>query len=210
MKWPGWAVAVVSALLLAACSEEDTVSPNYEMQYVDVLTDASGRGTELLTDGGEHLPVLNPFDGLKADTVYRYVVYLVRQDEGVRIAAYGAVVSGVPASFEDMAVKTDSVKMQSIWRGADYINMTLQVLHRDKRHAYAFADRGITSDSSGRKMLHIQLYHDAGGDFPAFSYTCYLSCSLQPYVGRLQAGRDSVSLVVNEYKKGPTVYRLPF
>lgn len=207
---PVRAILLILALTLAACSDDTRIAPNYEMEFVDVLTDASGTGSTLVTDRGEHLSVTNPFTALKADTAYRYVAYLIRQGNGVEVAAASRAICDTPKDMSGEDIKTDSVKMQSIWRGSHYINLTLMIAHRDQQHEFAFIDRGISQADDGHKTLCIRLYHDAGNDFPAFSATCYLSCSLKPYKDLLREGRDSVCFVINEYKKGQATYRLPY
>ncbi len=210
MKKAKWSAAVFAIMAFTACSNDYHAAPNYEMQYVDIVTDTKGTGSVLLTDKGEQLQIVNPFNGMKADTVYRYVVYLIRQDGGVNVAASTLAVCDIPKTFQEDEIKTDSVKMQSIWRGGSYVNLTLLVPHRDRQHEFSYIDRGITVNDNDHKTLCIQLYHNANNDFPAFSATCYLSCSLKPYREQLQTGRDSIRFIINEYKKGQTTYCLPY
>lgn len=207
---PVRAIILILALTLAACSNDTYIAPNYEMEFVDVQTDAAGTGSSLITDRGECLSIINPLTALKADTTYRYVAYLIRQGNGVEVAASLRAICDTPKAFPEEDIKTDSVKMQSIWRGSHYVNLTLLVPHRDRQHEFSYIDRGIVQAGDGHKTLCIQLYHDANNDMPAFSTTCYLSCSLKPYEHLLQTGRDSIHFIINEYKKGQATYRLPY
>ncbi len=212
MKGARWVAAVfaIMALAFTACSNDYNAAPNYEMLYADILTDAKGTGSVLLTDNGELLQIINPFNGMKADTTYRCVAYIVRQEGGVHVAASTLAVCGIPKTFKEDEIRTDSVKMQSIWRSGSYVNLTLLIPHRDKQHEFSYIDRGITVNGDGHKTLCIQLYHNANNDFPAFTTTCYLSCSLKPYGEQLQTGRDSIRFIINEYTKGQTTYCLPY
>lgn len=203
-------IILILALTLSACSDDTYIAPNYEMEYVDVLTDAAGTGSTLITDREEQLSVINPFTALKADTAYRYVAYIIRQGNGVEVAASSRAICDIPKIIPEEDIKTDPVRMQSIWRGRHYVNLTLLVSHRDRQHEFCYIDRGISQADDGHKTLCIQLYHDADNDIPAFSTTCYLSCSLLPYRNLLREGRDSICFIVNEYKEGQATYRLPY
>ena len=208
---------IFSVILLTCClslfiscnNDDDDSTPSFMMEYADLLSNESGVLSTAITDGGEMLNILNPQSGLKADSTYRYIIIYLQEQNGIRISSYGHVISDSPRTL-NKPVKTDSVTMQSIWRARHYINLTLKIMRKDKGHAFAFLHQGITTAADGHKTLNILLYHDSKDDLPAFSNTGYFSCSLANFTDSLVTGRDSVKFIINEYKKGPTHYYLPF
>lgn len=209
MKPIFFALSLIFLLVVTSCSnDEDYQAANFEMEFADLITDASGAASTLLTDKGENLHVINPIKNLAPDTTFRYIVIFVRQTNGIRISSSAPALTSEPSSFHYTPILTDSVQLQSIWRSSHYINLTLLVWGKNKHHTFGFVNRGITTNSDGCHILHLELYHNSYSDMPAFPHTCYLSCSLKPFQTILSAARDSIYFTINEMGKGPIQHRL--
>ncbi|MDD4761264.1 MAG: NigD-like C-terminal domain-containing protein [Bacteroidaceae bacterium] len=211
MKPLHFALSLILIFVIISCSnDEDHQAANFQMEFADLLTDASGAASTLLTDKGEKLQVVNPIRNLSPDTTFRYVVIFVRQTNGIRISSSAPVLCGQPSSFYYTPIFTDSVQLQSIWRSSHYINLTLLVWGKNKRHTFGFVNRGVTTASDGHHILHLQLYHNSDSDMLAFPHTSYLSCSLKPFQTTFSTARDSIYFVINEIGKGPVQHRLAY
>ena len=211
MKALIFALSLILGCAIVSCTDDDDhQAANFEMEFADLKTDASGAATTLLTDKGENLSVVNPIHGLVADTTYRYIVVFVRQTGGIRISSSAPAITGDPSPFHNTTVLTDSVQLQSIWRGSHYMNLTLLVWAKNKRHAFGFVNQGLSTAEDGHHVLHLLLYHNANNDVTAFPHTTYLSCSLKNFQDQLSSGRDSVFFIINETGKGPIEHRLAY
>jgi len=205
------ALSIILIFVVTSCNNDDEhQAANFEMELADLITDTSGATSTLLTDKGENLHVINPIKNLYPDTTYRYVVVFVRQNNSIRISSSTPAIAGEPSSFHNTPILKDSVQLQSIWRGSHYINLTLLVWAKNKRHAFGFVNHGITTASDGHHVLHLQLYHNSDSDMQAFPHTSYLSCSLKPFQSVLSTGRDSVYFIINELGKGDIEHRLAY
>ena len=99
-------------------------------------------------------------------------------------------------------IKIDPVKIQSIWRAGEYVNIILNVLVKDKSHKYSFIENSLSKiDDSDIKRLTITLYHDNNNDVLAFYRTVYLSIPLWAYKNILNKG-DEIEVNINTYDNG--------
>ena len=206
-------VAIVTcAVVLLACDDDSDTSPAYQLALVDFETDSNGSAKTMITDDNRHYTVVNPVNGLKADTTYRYATFYTEENTtDVRLATASPALCDSPRAFDKEAtVHTSPVNLVAIWRGSHYVNLTLHILRKDKVHTFGFIDRGISTGQSGCQFLNIELYHDEAGDIPAFTSQVYASFNLMPYYSKLTAGHDSIRFTINQYDKGSTSYALPF
>lgn len=200
---PLLSTVLASSLLLASCGDDDGgMAENQVLEFADLQTDGGGNARIMVMDNGDSLRVINPLTNLKADTVYRYVVVYVREPGGVKITSSSPTVSDVPLDLGTSPLLTDSVQLQSIWRGGQYINLTLRVWAKTKRHLFAFVNRGFSQSANGGRIFHLALYHNADSDMEAFPHTVYLSCPLSSLRDSLTPGRDSIYFTINEKGKG--------
>ena len=195
---------------MQSCSDDDDPAESYETELVDLLTDESGIGRTIITDGGNRLLLHNPQQGYAPDTIYRCIAMFVRKKDGVNLANIARIPCTAPSYFKNTPIITDSLKLQSIWRGSHYVNISLLVQMKDQRHSFGFANPHISTYTDGHRRLDILLYHNANNDVPAFYNTAYLSCDIAGYADSLIAGRDSVSFLINEYGKGPKQYAVTY
>lgn len=198
------------ALLAASCSDDDGHAPNLELAFADFLTDQEGTASTLQTDDGEQYPIINAPKGLWPDTVLRYICVYEKQEAGVRLSSHAQALCSVPQFIEADSLHTDSVTLQSIWRGSHYVNLILKIRGKEGRHTLGFVAHKLDIHETGCRMLHIDLYHNRLDDPEAFYRTAYLSCDLRPYADSLRAGIDSICFHINEYGLGSQSYRLAF
>ena len=201
---------LLSAVLFACCNDDDhDWYANYQMDFLDILTNADGQGTRAVTDAGDTLTLLSTLKGLAADTAYRYVAVFVKENGGIRFSSAVEALAPHPFSAGRITMKTDSVKMQSIWKVGRYINITLNILAKNKAHIFGFEQTSF-DEENGHKHLRITLYHNRNQDVEAFTRTSYLSLPLWCYSDAMEQGRDSVHIAVNEYGNGPTTYSFAY
>jgi hypothetical protein len=198
---------LVGALTMASCGDDsDYVYPNVVTQMVDILTDADGVATSILTDAGHEYAIQarEGLDGLTADSTYRMVVQYVEL-EGDEIKLYTAqkAISPNPKPIEEFKqVKTDPVSLTSIWRGGEYLNLVVKAQVKTESHNYHFMETGIdTRQTDGHRIVNLTLYHDRNDDVEAFSRTVYLSVPLRKYADALLPG-DSIRFSLNTYEDG--------
>lgn len=203
----------LSALILcfAACTEDEPALGNYRQDLTEVFTDATGEAVRLVTDNGETFTVNNgeAIGRLRPDTVYRALALYLPAAGHAEISSLSAVVSSLPASFDNTPVLTNPVRVKAVWRGGRYANLLVSVRTSNQSHKFAFVDRGITQEADGHMLQTIELHHDSNGDGTYYERQIYLSCPLYCFEGKLHAGRDSVELRINT-DNGPYVKRLPF
>lgn len=200
-------------VLLVGCSDDrDSWYGNYELDFVDLISDADGVARHLITDEGDTLQLKSAISALRADTVTRYIAVLTKGPTGAILSSAAAVACAPPLARQDSTeIKQDSVTLSSIWRARQYINIILQLKAQEGRHTFGFIDQGITSDSlTGRHTLRLLLYHDRKHDVEAYPRTAYLSCPLSRYATLLHHGVDSIAFTVNEYGRGASTYYLPY
>lgn len=198
------------SVVLASCSDDDGHAPNLELAFADFLTDSEGTAGILQTDDGQQYPIINAPKGLRPDTVLRYICVFEKQLQGVRLSSHARALCSAPQFLDTDTLRTDSVTVQSIWRGSHYINLILKIKGKDGRHTLGFVAHYIRLGDDANRVLDIDLYHSSTDDVEAFSRTAYLSCNLRPYADSLRQGKDSICFHINEYGTGKQTYRFPF
>lgn len=203
------ALVIFSSALLTSCSDDDDfVYPDIFNEFVDLTTDSDGTVNLLTTDSGNSwkVPPIKGLSGLTADTIYRVVVKFVpgtsQNNEMAILYSSEGVIAPVPmpaSTFKE--IKIDPVKIQSIWRAGEYVNIILNVLVKDKIHRYSFIQNSYEYIGDGKKRLTITLYHDNNSDVLAFYRTVYLSIPLWAYKSSLNKG-DEIEVNINTYDNG--------
>ena len=204
------AFVILSVTLLTSCSEEEEfVYPDIINEFVDLTTDSAGTVNLLTTDSGESwkVPPMKGLSGLSADTIYRavskFVPGTIPNEDTATLYTCEGVLAPVPMKASDFKeIKIDPVKIQSIWRAGEYVNIILNVLVKDKSHNYSFIENSLSNiDDSDKKRLTITLYHDNNNDVLAFYRTVYLSIPLWAYKNILNKG-DEIEVNINTYDNG--------
>ena len=124
--------------------------------------------------------------------------------EGVHLYAVSAAVAPIPLPVDKFpeGVKTDPVDVLSVWMGRNYLNLMLTV----KAHV---EDRVDVDIEAHRSSVELTLYHDDGGDTPAYSQRAYCSIPLLQYADE---GVDTVevSLHVHTYSGEVKTYTFEY
>jgi hypothetical protein len=198
MKLHAIVLFLLMTTLLCACNDNrDSWADNYQMAFMDMMTNGSGQTYKAVNDEGETLSVINPIGGLTNDTTYRFIVVFVREGNSIRLSSYSHTISGKPFKMEEETAITDPVTVQSIWKTSNYINATFLIQKKTEQHVMDFIDKGVTTNNQGTRIARVQLYHDNSNDAEAFTATAYASLPLWAYRDRLERGRDSVYFIVN-------------
>lgn len=199
MKLHATVLFLLMTTLLCACNDDrDSWADNYQMAFMDMMTNGSGHTYKAVNDEGETLSVINPIGGLTNDTTYRFIVVFVREGNSIRLSSYSHTISGKPFKMEEGETAiTDPVTVQSIWKTSNYINATFLIQKKTEQHVMGFIDKGVTTNNQGTRIARVQLYHDNSNDAEAFTATTYASLPLWAYRDRLERGRDSVYFIVN-------------
>lgn len=200
-----YAICLTAATLLAACGEKEYVYPDLVTEIACLDTDDKGFGIRIVTDEGTvwRLSKGNRPDSLTADSTYRVLAkFAPRNDDEATAYTLQKVISPLPKpGSEYPVIRTDPVRIQSVWRSGEYLNMVLQVMVKDRPHSLSFIENGIETDADGRQTLTLTLYHDRNEDAEAFYRKSYLSVPLWHYQGRLAKG-DRIVLQLNTYEEG--------
>lgn len=199
------------ALALTSCGEEDTVSPPYRMDFLDIQTNSSGEGFQAVKDDDGVFSLVRPVQGLEKDTILRCIAVYTQDGNTIRLHQTSRVLCATPRSSEEVGEwRTDPVKIQSVWKTSRYINCTLQIPRKEKKHTFAIIDRGTTTGSGGNRTAHILLSHDAHNDTKAFTGVSYLSIPLKAFSPSLTPGQDSILLTIHTLSQRTVTYGFPF
>lgn len=161
-----------------------------------------------LTDDGVRLDLSEPLSRSwvgKTDTVYRAFLYYnkVNGSAAVKVVACNAVgvPSILPADSMKQGVKTDPVRLESVWMGKNrrYLNTGVYLKVGQTSDTEAKHKIGIVADTTltypdGKSTLYMRLYHDQGGVPEYYSQRTFFSISMQ------KVQTDSVCLTINTDK----------
>lgn len=194
--------------LLSACSDDDDYAENYRRDLVDVTTDGGGNVRQLTFDDGTVRTPIYDFATTFRDTTFRAAAVFISQTNGVEMRSLSRIFTDAPRMLADTLVKTDPVKVFSVWRGGRYVNFYLGLMTGGTQsHYLGFIDRGVTTGASGVKTLHLQLYHDQHADALNYTRETYVSCRVDELTDPLSAG-DSIEVTCATFS-GTQVTRLP-
>ena len=198
---------------LLSCEEEEHPWAAYRKDLAEAWTNADGAISYLVLDNGDTLHITNPPYGLEADTVYRYMAtYVVQEEQSslIRLTGLSPILTLIPFTTDDPQIPSDYVTPISIWRGGNYLNLTLNILTRGKGHKFGLVHYGLIEQSDGSRLLQTILYHDANQDHESYTRTVYLSCRLHEFQPYLQTGRDSISITLNSREEGLITRTIPY
>lgn len=199
-------VAIVLSFLLVACTQEvyEKGEGHYSQmvaEMADGYTSSDSRVTSFVTDDDERFTIANPFLSKllpKADTVYRAVFYYKKVEQGAEVIGLDRVGVITPCNIDTL--KTDPVKLESVWlaRSHRYLNLSVYLMLGATDDETAVQQVGCSRDTlmlnpDGSRTLYLRLHHDQAGVPQYYSSRTYLSIPL------VQADADSVVLTVNTY-----------
>lgn len=176
---------------LAACGDDDDdyYYPSVKLEFLTAYSGSDGRLNTVLTDEGTHYAVVQDDSDsrITADSLVRIVsnYETLRAEDGttgVRLYALSGAIAPLPRKAETFkeGVKSEPAEVLSIWMGRDYLNMVLTVKQQGK-HAIAFVEESISTDSDLRTNVHLSLYHDVTSTTQDYTKRAYLSIPLQQY-----------------------------
>ena len=166
----GWFCAI--ALLTACSKDDDDYVPPYQIDMLEVSTDADGMLSWVKLDDGSIYDVSAQKKMSEApDTTLRcrgsytlnhgkmtlYGVAAVFADKPVPASAFTVVINGVPHRGSEYLPR-DPVKLVSMWKSGGYINLHLGVMTTGYGiHQYAFCEEapGLYS------LVHLHPFSDA-------------------------------------------------
>ena len=206
MKHIGCALLLMT--LFVACTQDAyDKGEGYYSQMVaemgDGHTASDKRVTHFVTDDDVDHTVTNPFITSlmeKADTIYRAIFYFNTDEQG-HAEVIGLDRVGVlrPRAME--AIKTDPVKLESVWLGKSkrYLNLSLYlktgaVGDDEAMHKVGCCRDTLLLNDDGTRTLHLTLYHDQGGVPEYYSSRAYFSIPLT------ETDADSIVLRINTYE----------
>lgn len=176
-------------LSFTSCKEESYVYPPVQQDFLTAFSGSDGALKTLLTDKGEHYTIAEDLSKSKltpnssSRVVGNYEI-LSGNNKAVRVYGLLNAVSVIPLPPNSSpfinGIKTDPVKMVSIWMGKDYLNIILSIAMQDKKHSFHFVEEKI-ENIQGTKVITLLLYHNANGDSESFSKRAYLSIPLRQY-----------------------------
>lgn len=204
---------LLSAFLLTGCSEEEHPIDAYRKDFSEILTNTNGGTSYLVPDNGDTLHIANPLYGLQADTTYRQLAtYVINENvpNQARLVGLTPILVLTPFTTSAAHILSDYVNPVSIWRGGNYLNLTLDILTRGKGHKFALVHYGFVEADNGTRTLQTVLYHDANQDKEAYTRRVYLSAALHQFQSVLQQGRDSISITLNSRKEGVITRTIPY
>ncbi len=170
-------------------------------EMVEAKTSSDSRVISFVTDDDKQFTVNSPFTSKlmpKADTVYRAIFYYNMVEQGAEVIGTDKVGVIVPRHVEEL--KTDPVKMESVWlaKSHRYLNLSVYLMLGAVDDEKAVQKLGCHRDTlmvnaDGTKTLRLQLHHDQAGVPEYYSTRTYLSI---PLAG---VDADSIWLSINTY-----------
>lgn len=202
-------ILLCAMIIITACNKDDNYEyPNLITEFAGLQTDNKGVATSIITDENKTLcfEKINTLSNLATDSIYRIVARYAYKEPSensfIKLYSIISVIAPYPADKKYFKVqKNDPVKVQSITLSNNYINIVLNVLKKEKKHAFHFIQESIINNEDNTKSVNITLYHDNGGDLEAFYNTSYLSIPIDKYKETLKSG-DKIIVTINTYEDG--------
>lgn len=204
--------AFAAALLLFSCTQDayEKGEGTYSLMRGDLVEAHAGADTRidrLITDDGDTLAPTSPLAhewGTTADTTYRAVCYyrLKAQSRADIVACHLIATDTLTdKSLLKGAVKTDPVKVESIWMGRNrrYLNVSLYLktgVTTDQKatRRIGFVRDTVVTNADNTKTLRLKLFHDQGG-VPEHYYSSRTLISIPLHAQTA----DSISLSIQTY-----------
>lgn len=202
---------LIATNALTSCQQDayDKGEGSYSLMRADLVeahTMADSYVDYIITDDGEQLRLDTPqkYSWVeKPDTLYRAVFYYAKKDNRT-ISTISAsrlnVASIVPVDSLENGMKTDPVRLESIWlsKSKRYLNIGLylktgQPDDKDAVHQLAIVYDSLQQHSDGKRTLFVSLHHDQGGMPQYYFQRTYFSIAMN----KVEA--DSMHLKMNTF-----------
>lgn len=169
-------------LVFSACGDDvEEVLPSYITDFVVAETDADGVVSAVKFDDGTNYKMTNQrVQAQAADSAYRCIATYEKCEDDYLFYNLSPVLSPIPVCADSIHIKNDKnelphdpVKVTSVWKGRDYVNMQLGVLTTGNgKHKYAFCIDSISNGTEYVSLVHLRAKEDAE------SYTSKLYASM--------------------------------
>lgn len=190
-------VLLLSASVFLSCSEEEAY-PSVVTEFVDALTDGNGMVAVIRTDDGGIYPITSQIKTGSPDSLYRCLcIYELGTDGEAYVYSMKHVFSAEPENSSVLVSHPqDPVKITSVWRKGDYINMNIGVLTTNAgRHGFAFCEDSVRVDISGCTSVYLSLLHlRPENDAESYTEKVYMSMPVRRY-----AYADTIVFSINSY-----------
>ncbi len=203
---------ILVALLFVQCDKDDSyVYPEVRTDFMDIYTNDEAMVDCIHPDAAGMLSLQRQLagQGLDTDTVYRAVGTYSTPDADGYTLAYSVTLVYAECPFklgEGLAASTDSLYIESVYRGGDYLNIVAQPMMQTRPHVYGFVEDSLRI-SNGHKSVYLTLAHNQNGDRASFPRRVYLSVPLKQYA--LNAG-DTLHFRANVYGEGMKTWHVPY
>lgn len=202
---------------VSACKQETYESGDGEYSFLrsdfaEVSTSASGGIVSFSTDDNRQLQLKKPLNvnGLKADTVYRALVYYSQPPNGqLDVKNIRMINVSRPWTADKQPdMKTDPTGWESVWLSSNkkYLNLSLKLMVgvSEDKEAEQKQIISVRKDAVVGRHVYLTLYHDQNGVPAYYTHKTFLSIPLGEDV---QSG-DAFTIRVNTYEgvKQKTVY----
>ena len=200
----------IMGILLTACTqdsyekEEGWPSPSKTYDFAEVHVNAAKLIDYVITDNGDMLKsTLAPCKWAQTtDTLYRAIIGYYRTGSIVDVNSCSRVttVGITPLSKVKIGMKTDPVKMESVWLSNNrrFLNAGIYLkigstAIKDIVHHLGVVSDTLMTHTDGKSTLMLRLYHDQGGMPEYYSERIWFSIPLQ------DVRADSICLSINTY-----------
>lgn len=203
---------ILVALLFVQCDKDDDyVYPDVLTDFMDIYTNGESMVDYIHPDASGILSLERQLagQGLSSDTLYRAVGMYALPDADGRTLAYSVslVYAEPPIRLgEGLKARMDSLYVESVYRGGNYLNIVAQPMMQTKAHVYAFVEDSVVT-RGGHTSVYFTLVHNQNDDRESFPRRVYLSIPLKQYA--LSQG-DTVCLRANVYGVGIKAWRIPY
>jgi hypothetical protein len=193
--------------LLESCSKDDESYPNLITEMGIAYSDAQGRMTRFLTDGGKAYQVLNEVMGMENNDTTRVLTgYVIESSTTARVYTAQAVPVLHNATTQELVEGTyyDPTGVESAWTAGGFINLHLTPKTQGKKQAWAFKCDTTYTNTQGGQTYDLSLCHRQLEDPTAYTTDIYVSVDLDS-VATAFAPTDSLHFTVYTFN-GPRTW----
>lgn len=198
-------------LVLAACENETYDAGDGKYSYLradfgEVRIGAATLAVGAVTDEGTELMFGSPYSAqwaVKADTIYRALIYYYDKVENGKTAPYS--ISRVPVIEPYFTMRPDTlafdpIVFESAWvsKSGKYLNIGLYVMTGqadgiDRTQTIGVIHDGVETLGDGTRKLNLRLYHNQKGVPEYYSSHAYISIPLK------DVDADQIAIAIPTY-----------
>ncbi len=204
-------VFLVALLFIQCGKDDDYVYPDVLTDFMDIYTNEEAMVDYIHPDASGMLSLERQLSGqsLISDTLYRAVGMYALPDVEGRTLVYSVslIYAELPIRLgEGLIPYKDSLYVESVYRGGNYLNIVVQPMMQTKAHVYAFVEDSVVT-RNGYTSAYFTLAHNQNDDRESFPRRVYLSIPLKQYA--LSQG-DTIHFFANVYGVGMKEWRIPY